>query len=253
MLYAILLAPLALFIVFAFSARWFYPRPIPSEWTTTALARALDDPRLLGGLRDSLTIGVIVSLLALAIGVPAGRVLGLRQFCGRQLAWLVLFLPTVTPPLAIGMGLNVLFLQIGLAGSLPGVVLAHLVPTLPYVIFTLAGAYARFDEHFEFQALVLGANPLRTFLTVTLPLIAPSLAVAALFAFLISWSQYLLTLLIGSGRIITLPILLFSAASGGNPATIAVLALIFLVPPMLVIAATARQLYQHGGELNEQY
>jgi putative spermidine/putrescine transport system permease protein len=250
-LYFTLAAPLLLFILYAFSNRWFYPQPFPVEWTVTAFSRAISDARVLSGLLDSLGIATVVSLFSLVLGFPAARVLGLRQFRGRQLAWLVLFLPTVVPPLAIGMGLNILFLQTGLAGTIPGVVLAHLIPTMPYVIFTLAGAHARYDENFEFQSLVLGAGPVRTFLTVTLRLIAPSLVVAALFAFLISWSQYLLTLLIGSGRIITLPILLFSAASGGNPVTIAVLSLIFLAPPVLVIAATARQL--RGGEVREQY
>jgi len=250
-LYFILAVPLALFIVYAFSTRWFFPQPFPTEWTSAAFFRTLNDTRVFSSLRDSLSIAIIVSQLSLMLGFPAARVLGLRRFRGRQIAWLVLFLPSVVPPLAIGMGLNILFLQIGLAGSFPGVVLAHLIPTLPYVIFTLAGAFARYDENYEFQSLVLGASPARTFLTITLPLIAPSLVVAALFAFLISWSQYLLTLLIGSGRIITLPILLFSAASGGNPVTIAVLSLIFLAPPVLVIAATARKL--NGSEVREQY
>ena len=250
-LYFVLAAPLVLFIVYAFSTRWFFPQPLPAEWTTVVFMRTLNDPRVLSGLRDSLGIALVVSLLSLALGFPAARVLGLRQFQGRQTAWLILFLPTIVPPLAIGMGLNILFLQIGLAGSYPGVILAHLIPTLPYVVFTLAGAYARYDENYEFQSLVLGASPLRTFLTITLPLIAPSLVVAALFAFLISWSQYLLTLLIGSGQIITLPILLFSAASGGNPVTIATLSLIFLAPPVLVIAATTRKLAI--GEVREQY
>ena len=252
-LYFILAAPLALFVVYAFSIRWFFPQPFPVEWTTTAFLRMLSDARIITGLRDSLIIALVVSLLSLALGFPAARVLGLRQFRGRKIAWLILFLPTVVPPLAIGMGLNILFLRFGLAGSLTGVVLAHLIPTLPYVIFTLAGAFARYDENFEFQSLVLGASPARTFLIVTLPLITPSLVVAVLFAFLISWSQYLLTLLIGSGRIITLPILLFSAASGGNPVTIAAISLIFLAPPVLVIAATARQLNQQTGEIREQY
>ncbi len=250
-LYLVLAAPLVLFIVYAFSTRWFFPQPLPGEWTAAVFIRAINDARVLSGLGISLALATIVSLLSVALGLPAARVLGLRQFRGRQIAWLVLFLPTVMPPLAIGMGLNILFLQIGLAGTFPGVVLVHLIPTLPYVIFIMAGAYARYDENFEFQSLVLGANPARTFLTITLPLIAPSLAVAALFAFLISWSQYLLTLLIGSGRILTLPILLFSSASGGNPVTIAVLSLIFLTPPVLIIAATARQL--RGGEVREQY
>lgn len=212
----------------------------------------LGDGRVVSGLRESLLIAGGVSLAALIMGYPSARVLGLRRFRGRSAAWLVLFLPTVVPPLAVGMGLNVLFLQVGLAGTLSGVMLAHLVPTLPYVIFTLAGAFARYDEHYEFQALVLGAGPVRTFVSVSLRLLAPNLVVAGLFAFLISWSQYLLTLLIGSGRIITLPILLFSAAAGGNPATTAALALIFLTPPLVVIAATARQLNQRPGAVREQ-
>jgi putative spermidine/putrescine transport system permease protein len=84
-------------------------------------------------------------------------------------------------------------------------------------------------------------------------MMTPSLVVATLFAFLISWSQYLLTLLIGGGQVITLPILLFSAASGGNPAIIATLSLLFVAPPVLVIAFTARSLSQHGNEIREQY
>ena len=250
-MFFILTAPLLLFIIYGFSTRWFFPQPFPIEWTTAAFVRTLQDVRVRIGLRDSLIIAIIVSFLSLLIGLPAARVLGLRQFRGRQAAWLLLFLPTIVPPLAIGMGLNILFLQLGLAGSFTGVILAHLIPTLPYMIFTLTGAFARYDENYEFQSLVLGASPIRTFLTITLPLIMPSLVVALLFAFLISWSQYLLTLLIGSGRIITLPVLLFSAASGGNPVTIAILSLIFLAPPILVIALTAQQL--RGGRMVDQY
>ncbi|MBK9745686.1 MAG: hypothetical protein IPO91_02800 [Chloroflexi bacterium] len=77
---------------------------------------------------------------------------------------------------------------------------------------------------------------------VTLPLIRPGIVVAGLFAFLISWSQYLLTLLIGSGRVITLPILLFSSAAGGNNTAIAVQALLFTAPALLLLIVTNRLL-----------
>ncbi len=248
-----LLAPLGVFALSALSLRWFYPQPFPTEWTITTLQRTLSDPRVIAGARDGLTIAIAVTALSLAIGYPAARVLGLRRFAGRQAAWTLLFLPTVVPPLAIGMGLNIVFLRAGLAGTLIGVILAHLVPTLPYVIFTLAGAFARYDEGFEHQALALGAGRLRTLFTISLPLLAPGLLVAGLFAFLISWSQYLLTLLVGSGRILTLPVLVFSAAAGGNPATTAALSLIFLGPPLVVIAATAWQLRQPDGPVHEPF
>lgn len=252
-LYLVLIAPLLLFIVYGFSTRWFFPQPFPVEWTMTTFQRAMNDSRTLSSMMQGMWISFLVSILSLTLALPAARVLGLRKFRGRQLVWLMLFLPTVIPPLAIGMGLNILFLRLGLAGTVAGVVLAHIVLTLPYTIFTLSSSFARFDENYEFQALALGASPWQIFIKVTLRMMTPSLVVATLFAFLISWSQYLLTLLIGGGQIITLPILLFSAASGGNPSTIAILSLLFVAPPVLVIAFTARQLHQHGNQIREQY
>jgi putative spermidine/putrescine transport system permease protein len=253
LLYAILVAPLLLFGVYAFSERWFYPELFPTSWTTAPFLRLLSDYRTSAGLLVSLGIAGIVSLLSLIVGYPAARILGTRTFRGRQLAWLAFFLPTVIPPLAIGMGLNILFLRLGLAGSIVGVILSHLVPTLPYTIFTLSGLFARYDDNFEYQAQVLGASRLRIFFTITLRLVFPGLVVAGLFAFLISWSQYLLTLLIGGGQVLTLPLLLFSAVSGGNPTTIAALSLLFVAPPVLVIAATAQYLNRHGENIREQY
>jgi len=134
-----------------------------------------------------------------------------------------------------------------------GGVFAPIISNLPPNNLNPPRAFSRFDENYEFQALALGASPLQSFINVTLRMMAPSLVVAALFAFLISWSQYLLTLLIGGGQVITLPILLFAAASGGNPATIATLSLLFITPPVLVIAATVRQLNQHGNQIREHY
>ncbi len=252
-IYALLLAPLGLFALYAFSQRWFFPAPFPPAWDAGAFLRLLHNPRLRSALGQSLLLGGAVSLLSLALGFPAARALGTRTFRGREVVWFLFFLPTVLPPLAIGMGLNVLFLRLNLAGTLAGVVLAHLGPALPYVIFTLAGVFRRYDPNFEHQARTLGLGETRLFWRVTLPLVLPGVLVAGLFAFLISWSQYLLTLLIGSGQVITLPLLLFSTVSGGNPATIAALSLIFVAPPVLVIALTARWLDDGGAAIQEQF
>jgi putative spermidine/putrescine transport system permease protein len=151
------------------------------------------------------------------------------------------------------MGLNILFLRLGLAGSPLGVVLVHLVPVLPYAIFALVGVFARYDEGYEQQARSLGAGPLYALWHVTLPLAGPGIVVAALFAFLVSWSQYVLTLLIGGGRVSTLPMLLFAAVAGGNPASIAALALIFAAPPLVAIGLAARALGDRAAAVGQQY
>jgi putative spermidine/putrescine transport system permease protein len=242
LVYGVVFAPVAVFVIFGLSERYFFPELVPQRWTLAPLLRQVQHPRTLSALGLSVQIALLVSVLSLVVGYPAARVLGTRQFRGKALVYLLLFLPTIVPPVATGIGLNMLFLRLGLAGSTLGVALVHLIPVLPYTVYTLAGVFARYDPHYEYQARVLGAGNLRVFWSVTLRLIFPGLVVATLFAVLISWSQYLLTLLIGGGRIITLPILLFSTVAGGNPTTTSALALIFVAPLVLIIAATGRYL-----------
>lgn len=252
-LVVLFIGPILALGLYAFSTRWFFPQLLPTEWSTTPLLRQLSSPYTQAALMNSLLIATVVTLLALLLGLPAARVLGQSHFSGRSLVLMILFLPNVLPALAIGMGLNVLFLQLGLAGSMVGVALVHLVPVLPYTIFALQGVFTRYDEGYELQACTLGASPRRVLLWVSLPLLGPGIAVAALFAFLVSWSQYVLTLLIGGGRVITLPILLFAAVSGGNPGSIAVLALLFATPPVIAILLTARALSRGATEIGQQY
>lgn len=242
LLSVLLVAPIIVFLLHACSVRWFYPQVLPQEWTLEPLLTQLSNARTRAALLESLQIALLVSGASLLVAYPAARTLAMRDMRGKGLLTMLFFIPTVVPPVATGMGLNILFLRLGLAGTLPGVVLVHLIPVMPYTIFALVGVFARYDPNYEYQALVLGASRLRIFATITLPLVLPGVVVATLFAFLISWSEYLLTLLIGGGQVITLPLLLFSTVSGGNPTTIAALALLFVAPPIVVVVATARYL-----------
>lgn len=236
------LLPLALLALYAFSQRWFFPQLLPDEFTAAPLLRLLTNPRTRDALLLSGQVALIVTLLALLVGYPAARALALYGLPGRTLLTALLLLPTVLPPIAVGIGLNSLFLRAGLAGTLIGVCLVHLIPVLPYVILTLTSMFARYDVRYEEQARVLGAGNWTIFWQVTLPLTLPAVVVAALFAFLISWSEYLLTLLIGGGRVITLPVLLVSLVAGGNPTTIAGVALIIVAVPAVAILLATRML-----------
>ncbi len=89
---------------------------------------------------------------------------------------------------------------------------------------------------------MLGAGPVRALVHVTLPTVRPALAVAAFFAFLISWSEYVLTLLIGGGVVKTLPLLLFAYARGTDLTQAAAVALLLVLPPLVLVAALARTL-----------
>jgi putative spermidine/putrescine transport system permease protein len=187
-------------------------------------------------------VATAVTLLSIPIGIMAGRAIGLYRFRGRTLVQFLILAPTIVPVLAVAIGIHVVFIRYGLADTLPGVIFVHLVPVTPYMVLIMSSVFANYDTDYEDQARSLGAKPSQVFRFVMLPAIWPGLMVGSLFAFIISWSQYLLTLLIGGGQVITLPVLLFSFANSGDNAITAALSLVFIAPAILILLLTARYL-----------
>ena len=109
-----------------------------------------------------------------------------------------------------------------------------------------AGIFANFDTDFEDQARSLGASPAQIWWYVTLPAVMPGIVVGCLFAFLISWSQYILTLMIGGGRVVTLPLLLFNFATAGRNDVTGALSLPYIVPGIAILLVTSRYLTGRG-------
>lgn len=238
-----LVLPLVAFFMNAFSYRWFFPQFIPKEWSVESWATVFSPTsRVLESLGNSSLIAIVVTVLSLIIGMPAARALGLYNFRGKRFVEFMILAPTIVPGIAVALGLNINFLRWGLSGNLIGVTLAHLVPVMPYVVLTMSGVFANYNTEFEQQARSLGAGPVATFRYVTFPAIFPGMVVAGLFAFLVSWSQYLLTFLIGGGRVLTMPVLLFSTVPGGNNPNIAAMALVFIAPAILILFLTSRYL-----------
>lgn len=255
----IMLLPVFVFFINAFAFRWFYPQVLPKTWSLKAWERLRLFPRnddasfweILStmiaspvgeALWVSLFIGIVVTIISIIIGLPMARALGLYQFRGKKLVEFIIIAPTIVPAIAFALGLNINFIRWGLAGTVFGVLLVHLVPVMPYVVLSLVGIFANYNTDFESQARTLGATPIKTFIYVTFPAILPGIMVASLFAFLVSWAQYILTFLIGGGRVVTLPILLFSTASGGNNSVTAAMSLIYIAPAIAILLINSRYL-----------
>ena len=239
----LLMTPLIAFLFNAFSFRWFYPQLFPAELSMRAWESIIaSNSKVPEALLTSTILAVGVTLGSVIIGLPAARAMGLYSFRGKRIIEFLIISPTIVPGIAVAMGLNINFIRWGLSGNLLGVGLVHMVPVMPYVVLTLSGVFANYDPDFEQQARSLGAGTLRTFWHVTLPAVFPGIVVASLFAYLISWSQYILTFLIGAGQVITMPVLLFSTASGSNNALTAAMSLVFVAPSILILILTARYL-----------
>ena len=245
-----LILPFLPLAIWSFAHGWRFPDLLPQELTSKAWAYALSTRAgVLGSFALTAGIALATTGLAALIGVPAGRAIALYQFRGKGLVTLLLLAPAILPSLAVVFGLHGVFLRLGLTGTVGGVILAHLVPVLPYMTLVMAAVFSGFDTDFEAQARSLGASSLQTFRNVTFPAILPGLLTGALFAFLVSWSQYLLTLAIGGGRVQTLPLLLFSQSSAGRNDLTAAIALLYILPGLLILIVTARQVTGRGAAL----
>lgn len=230
--------PVLTLVVRAGADEWRSPDLVPQRFGTRGLRIAFADGSLATeAIVNSLVVGIVATVLAILIGWPAARVIGERRLARPGPVWLLLGLPVLVPPFATGSGLAEWFIRFRLADTLGGLVLAHLVPVLPYVIIVLAGGFGPELRALEEAAGVLGAGPLRRLATVTLPAVAPALAVAALLGFLVSWSQYGLSLAVGGG-LPMLPLLLVPFVAS-DPQVAAVLALVFLAPAIAALGLAA--------------
>ena len=231
-----LAVPLVPVVLWAGADRWSFPDVLPQEWGLRGWRDALGSG-LPGAVLSSLLLGVAVAVAATPLGVMAGRTLGWRLLSRPRLAVGVLLLPLALPPFAISMGLDVVLIRLGIPGLVAVFVLLVVMAT-PYTAYTCAVGFARTSPLLGEQARALGATPGQARRRVVLPAVRSSILVAALLAFLVGWSDYVVTLLVGGGRLVTAPVLLGSAASGsGNEAAVAALALATLVPPVLLVTA----------------
>jgi putative spermidine/putrescine transport system permease protein len=184
-------------------------------------------------------VALVTAVISVVIGVPAGRALGLYSFRGKDMISVILTLPVIVPPLCVAMGLHLWFIKLGLAETFWGVVLVHLTFCLPYSIFVMWGVFSNYNPDFEDQARSLGATSWKLITRVMLPLTLPGIMVAGLFSFLLSWSQYLSTLIIGGGRVTTLPILLFALMGSGDRPVAAAVSIVFVAPAFIALLISA--------------
>ncbi|WP_200261733.1 ABC transporter permease subunit [Streptomyces sp. HSG2] len=240
-------APLLPLLLWAFAGRWVYPALLPQEISAREWSRVADpEAPVITALGTSLGLALTTAAGATLLGALAARGLVLHRPPASDAIRLALLAPVLVPPFALAVGVQEVFVRVGLSDHLAGVALVHLVPALPYAVLVLLGAHATYDPREEQAVRTLGASRAAVLRHVTLPALAPALTAAATLAFLVSWSEYLMTVLVGGGVVTTLPLLLFSTAAGsGNRTATAVLGLLVVVPPVLLFTGASALLRRH--------
>ena len=232
------LAPLLPLALWFFAERWSFPGILPQEWGTGAVQEALAQGAV-PAFGRSFGVALAVMAVATPMGLLAARAFAFHRPPGAGFLSALVFAPLALPPFAAAFGLNVLFLRLHLPPMF-GIVLVLAVYALPYTTFTLRVAYGAYELGFEDEARMLGASRWRVLSRVHLPLVAPALMRAAFLAFLVGWSDYVVTLLVGGGTLVTVPLLVASAAAGtGNDAMLSVLSVTAVLPPLVLLLGAA--------------
>jgi ABC-type spermidine/putrescine transport system permease subunit II len=196
----------------------------------------------------SVKAAVAVSLLSTLLGLGLALTFDRFRFPGRNLMRALVMAPLMVPVVVIAVGLYVVFLRTGLNGTFLGLVIGHTVVTFPYATVVIGAALGEVDRRLEQAAIGLGANPVRAFVEVTLPLIAPGVVVSALFAFLVSFDEVVIAIFVTGPETATLPRQIWDGIRFDLTPTIAAVAtlLIALSGLMLLLSEILRRLLRRA-------
>ena len=209
--YALILLPIVFVCWLAFFSNEIVTFP-PQGYTLRWFAHIFDQNNFVSGFLTSLQVGVVAMIGGLIVGIPASLMLARHAFRGREALNTLLVLPLVVPGIVAGTAIYVFQIEIEIAtqlpllGSLAGLVIAHIMITIPWTVRLLTASLVGFDRSIEEAALNLGATPLQAFARVTLPVIKPGIVAAALFSFIISFGNLEMTLFLVAPGQTTLPI-----------------------------------------------
>ncbi|MEO8089919.1 MAG: ABC transporter permease subunit [Gemmatimonadales bacterium] len=232
------LSPLVLLLLTSVGREWFFPALWPASITIESWRDAFGGGgRIAGALGTSLALAVATGLASAAVGWPIGRTMADLRGWPRHVGAAAAFLPVAAPPVALATGLHLSALTMGVAGTFGGVLLSHLVPAVGYAALYFLGVFTLFDRRIEDEARTLGARSRTVLWRVTVPMLRRQVGEAFLLGFLVSWAQVATTLVIGGGRVRTLPLEVFSYLQAGQDRYAATGALLLVIPALLMLGA----------------
>lgn len=247
-----LLGVVASVLVSSFGQRWF-DTWLPDGYTTSWYSRAWDEFALLSVIVVTLEVSVLVVGLSLVIGVPAAYALARRSFPGKRLIFLVFLLPILMPPITYGIPLATVLYKFGLAGHMSGVVLANLVPSVPFVILTMTPFIEQIDPRIESAARMCGAGLRTVFLRVLTPLLVPGILASAILVLVRTVGMFELTFLTAGPDSQTLVVALYySMSASGIRAQQSVDAMAVIYTSMMLVLLVVALRYVNPTQLVAQ-
>ena len=240
-----LYAPILVMAAMSFNASEFYQ--LPFSFTTDWYAKLAGNREILSAAWRSVWIAVIVTAIATSLGTAASIALFRYDFPGKRVLQVLLFPPIAIPWLITGTAMLIFFFGIGLGRGTPAVILGHVALALPYVIVVVSARLATFDRTLEEAARSLGASPWQITRAVTMPWILPGIIAGGLFAFAVSFDQFVVSYFLSEPGDSTLPVLIYTSIRKGFTPEINAISTIIIAVSMGIMLLAARY-SNFGGE-----
>ncbi len=233
---------IAAVVTHSFARRWLGTW-LPDGYTTAWYVAAWKEFQLDAVLWVTVEVVGAVVVLSIVLGVPAAYALARREFIGKRALMLLFLLPLLVPPITYGIPLATVMYQVQLAGTLWGVILANLVPALPFVILVMTPFIEQIDPNLESAARVLGANTTRVFMHVLVPLLAPGILAASLLVLVRTIAMFELTFLTSGPDSQTLVVALYYAVFAAGvraPQSVDAMAMIYMAVTLVWLLIALR-------------
>ena len=239
-----LYVPIAVMVLMAFNQSVLYE--LPFEFSTVWFEALAGNERLLKASANSVGLALLNTLIATTLGTLAALAFARYSFRGKSVLKLLLLPPITIPWLIIGTSMLVLFFWIGIGRGLHAMLLGHVALSLPYVIIVVGARLSNFGVELEEAAATLGASPWQVFWRVSLPVMAPGVVAAGLFAFAISFDQFVISYFLAPPGVSTLPVEIYSAIRKGFTPEVNAVSSIIIFASMGVMLLVSR-FYRFGG------
>lgn len=227
--------PMAVVLLWSVTERWPWPELLPESCSLRTVKELLfGSAKLPDILFSSISLAMTVAALGTVVGILTARATELYDFPGKKLIAMASFLPLLVPGTVFAMGIQITLIKLGLSDTLSGVILVHLIAAFPYCITIMTDVTRAVGNRLEQQAMVLGANSWQAFFGVTLPSLLPGILSSMSMGFILSYSQYFTTLMVGGGRVKTIALVLVPYIQSGDRALSSVYAVAFVGSALLV-------------------
>ena len=230
-----LFVPLITMVVWAFAESWRFPDLLPSALSLRAMTLAANNSGDFGGIIvRSIVIAVIVALLCVLVASLTARALVHFKFPGNIVWRFAVILPFIIPSAAFAMGVQSLFAQWGLSGTIPGVILAVSIGVLPYATSIMMDVTAAAGKKMEEQAIVLGANWWQRLRFAIVPSLLPGILAAFSLSYILAFMSYFVVYLVGTGMVKTLAVTMFPLLAASERTIACAYATVFVGISLLV-------------------